>query len=574
MLLRLALAFCCMLVLSGRVLAATVPTTQWLVSQQQPNTPQWLVGSATDAPARVPLGSLWKLWIYSYSVDNQLPDRPYACHAGRTAAVGDEYCCSHAESVSRDMALVRSCGAYFEPQRLQIHAADWQRYWQRQAPQAVWLQHLHNLRPQTSVSVGEILNALSSVPPATIAQTRTALLGRLLQPQWSDVLALQGSGYRFKTFTWAHPQRAGASIGGAAGWLADGSAFWLGGSGGSHQVVQQMSSTLVSHLPLPTSGATMDAQCVVVRYFNRYPIQQLLRSGTGRQTVVTSGILRGDYVVQFGNGQSLPIRSNGTLSVQQVAGQAPEISGRFGLEDYVARVVDREGNAAEIHAARALAVAARSYLLQNAERHQGCLHLADDSRYQRVSPNPPSDAARAIAAYTEGLVLTGSPIRYHLDQTQAGVFGWQDAVVQSRRGIGYMALLKQAYPKASWQLTDRAAQCRRYPEAAQYLMANLPRAERLMAGVAGFEPVKNVSVCLLDYGNPYADQQALNLYVRDWRSQNDRITLWHEYLHLAMRFHPRGSDEGWVERQARQLTDQLGQSATNNTAIRKVRHAQ
>ena len=330
----------------------------------------------------------------------------------------------------------------------------------------------------------------------------------------------------------------------------------------------------MTRLPVPSSAATLDEQCVVVRYFNRYPIKRLTRVGAGEQAAVTSGVLRGDYVVQFSKGQSLPIHANGELSVQQIANQSPEIIGRLGLEDYVARVVDREGDASETHAARALAVAARSYLLQNAELHQGCLHLADDSRFQRVSPNPASSTARAVAAYTEGLVLTGSPIRYHLDQAQAGVFSWQDAVTQSQHGVGYMALLKKAYPNASWQLTDRSQQCRRYPEAAQYLQSNLPRAQQLMADVAGFEALNTINVCLLDYGNPYADQQTLNIYVRDWRSQNDRITLWHEYLHLAMRFHPRGADEDWIEQQARQLTDQLGLMSINNSVTRKVRHAQ
>ena len=214
---RCALIVTCALLLAGRVSAATAPASSWLVSQQQLNTPNWLLGHPRDVPAGVPLGSLWKLWIYTYSVDNHLPEQPYACHAGHGAAAGDEYCCSHSESVTRNMALVRSCGAYFEPQRLHIQSTDWQRYWQRQAPQVTWLHRLQNLKPQTTLPVGEILNGLNSVPTATIAQTRAALLGRLLQPQWSEVLATLGGGYRFKTFTWAHPMLSGASIGGAAG---------------------------------------------------------------------------------------------------------------------------------------------------------------------------------------------------------------------------------------------------------------------------------------------------------------------------------------------------------------------
>jgi len=108
LLLRALLVVSCALLLLGRVHAAPSPAASWLVSQQTANTPNWLLGHAADAPAQVPLGSLWKLWVYSYSVDNHLPDQPYACRAGRGAPEGDEYCCSHSEPVSRDMALVRS----------------------------------------------------------------------------------------------------------------------------------------------------------------------------------------------------------------------------------------------------------------------------------------------------------------------------------------------------------------------------------------------------------------------------------------------------------------------------------
>jgi len=78
----------------------------WIVSQQTPNHPTWLLGDAKQMPARVPLGSLWKLWVYTYSVDQHVADRPYACHAGTQAATGDEYCCT---MMSRSVAMWRWC---------------------------------------------------------------------------------------------------------------------------------------------------------------------------------------------------------------------------------------------------------------------------------------------------------------------------------------------------------------------------------------------------------------------------------------------------------------------------------
>jgi uncharacterized protein YfaQ (DUF2300 family) len=560
--------------------ATSVRPDDWIVSQQQLNTPVWLLGQAHQAPARVPLGSLWKLWVYTYSLDQHLPDHPYACHAGIQAMEGDEYCCSHDESVTRDMALARSCGAYFQPKRLKIQAKDWQQYWQRQAPRVAWLQDLNNFQPQTAMPVDEILNALNSVPPTIVAKTREALLGRLVQPQWSDSLPILGGAYRFKTYTWRDPQVAGAYFGGAAGWLSDGTAFWLGGTGGSHAVVQRLSVPLTRQLPSPTPPQTLDDQCVDVHYFKHYPIQRISRVGDTTNTPVHNGALRGDYRVQFVNQQQLRIHAMGELTVQDEAqnqSSAPQIYGRLSVQDYLARVVVREGDANQTQAARALSIAAHSYLLQNAEFHQGCWQIDDDSRTQRVSPNPPSQAARAVVAFTEGLVLGGSPIYYHQTKAKAGsVLSWQNAVSESQRGVNYIALLKQAYPQASWQLSNDKQQCQPLAVATQYFQHNLPKVQQLMATTVGFESLKQVNICTLDYGHPYADQQALNIYIRDWRTQNDHVTLWHEYLHLAMRFHPKGQDENWIESTARKLTDQLELSDTSfaNNSKRKIRHAQ
>ncbi|WP_410209832.1 DUF2300 domain-containing protein [Aquirhabdus sp.] len=553
--------------------ASNVANQGWIVSQQTLNHPVWLLGDAKQMPARVPLGSLWKLWVYTYSVDQHVPDRPYACHAGTQAATGDEYCCTHDESISRNVALVRSCGAYFQPQRLQIQAKDWQRYWQQQAPDVPWLQDLSRVQPQTQVPVTDILNALNRVPPKVMSLTREALLGRVLQPQWSDVLPNLGGGYRFKTYTWAHPTLAGGYFGGAAGWLADGTAFWLGATGGSHRVVQRLSPMLAERLP--PAITLLDDQCVSVHYFKRYPIAQISRVDDPKIAVL-SGHLRGDYRVLFANQQSLVIRSQGELSVQKPVNQPVQLIGRLGLQDYLARVVDREGSADITQAARALSIAARSYLLQNAEFHQGCLQIDDDSRYQRVSPNPATVNAQRIVAFTEGLSLTGSSIRYHQTKAEEGLLSWQNAVKQAQQGNNYLYILKQAFPKASWQLATDGKQCQPIPEAEQYLQRNLVKVQQRMASVDGFEALKSVNVCRLDYGNPYADQQSLNIYVRDWRSQDDRVTLWHEYLHLALRFHPGGQDEAWIEQQARQLTDDLGLSSFTSTpsTLRKIRHAQ
>ncbi len=541
----------------------------WLASQNsQHNTLQWLAGDAKTAPASVPLGSLWKLFVYHYSIDNGLPDKPYQCHAGKAAAVGDEYCCSQDETITRDVALARSCGAYFAPQRLNIDAKKWQQYWQKQAPEVAWLHNLNNMQPQTQSSVQAILTALQALSPNSVAQSRQALLGRLLQPQWSGVLPSLGGAYRFKTFTWQHPQYAGAYFGGGAGWLADGTVFWLGGTGSSREVLLKAAPTLARRLPISEHKQhKFDEACVAVHYFKRYPIAKISLVGQPKAQV-NSGTLRGQYAVKFSNGNALPIQSNGELSLVNSQGK-PQIWGKLGLQEYVARVVDREAYARQTEAAKALSIAARSYVFQNARFHQGCWQIDDDSRTQRVSPNPASAAAKTVAAMTEDLTLTGSPIYYHQNQSAANTLNWQAAVKRGELGDSYLAMLHEAYPNASWRLNGQAQQCQRLPQAEQYVQQNSAEIQRSVRNIAGFEPVQGLKICQLDYGNPYSDQQTMSMFVRDWRSENDRITLWHEYLHLALRFHPNGGDEDLIESTARQLAQDLVKETD-----RKVRRAQ
>lgn len=541
----------------------------WLASQNsQQSSITWLAGDAKTAPKKVPLGSLWKLFVYNYSIDNGLPDMPYQCRVGKHANVGDEYCCSQDETINRDVALARSCGAYFAPQRLSIDTKHWQQYWQKQAPEVAWLHELSNMQPQTKSSVQEILTALQSMSASSVAQTRQALLGRLLLPQWSEILPSLGGAYRFKTFTWQHPQFAGAYFGGGAGWLADGTVFWLGGTGSSKEVLMKAAPILAQQLPVSKhTQHKFDEACVAVHYFKRYPIDKVTLVGQPKAQL-NSGKLRGQYAVKFSNSNALPINSNGELSLLVSKGKL-QIWGKLGLQEYVARVIDREADASKTQAAKALSIAARSYVFQNARFHQGCWQIDDDSRTQRVSPNPPSAAAKTVAAMTEDLVLTGSPIYYHQNKSAPNTLNWRLAVQRGEVGDSYLEILHEAYPNASWRLNNQSQQCLRLPQAEQYIQQNMKEVQRRASQIAGFEPVKDLKICQLDYGNPYADQQTMSMFVRDWRSENDRITLWHEYLHLALRFHPNGGNEALIEPMARELAQNLAK-----VTDKKIRRAQ
>jgi uncharacterized protein YfaQ (DUF2300 family) len=519
-------------------------------------------GPATPAAATVtPLGSTWKLFVFSYLVAQGIEAPPYRCLAAERRD-DEAYCCDPGEAVTRNDALARSCGPFFEPGRLRINATDWRRFWQRQqAPQ--WLLPLSAMQPATAVPVPQLLAALRHVPDTSRIAAREALLPNSTRD--AALLDAWGSGPRFKTWSWTAPH--GERVGGAAGWLADGAPFWLGGHGTSRSVLvaqagaaaQQWQSRSGAGVSVDVSvDASVDAAglraqpCVVVQMFARYPLRDVL-AANGK--AASDGPLQGRHTVRFANGESLAIQAVPSLSLSNRSG-APKLQARLTLEDYVARVVDREGDARETAAARALAVAARTWLLSNSAQDDGCFAVADDSRAQRVSPNEPSLAARAAAAFTDGLVLVGMPVRYHRDQAAPGVMSWADAVAASRAGVGFQAILRKAYPQAVWAGTGRLADCEPLPEAAAWLREREQRWRARLREHAGFEPhAAQMQVCRLALGAPHSDMRRLQIRLREWHSREGRVTLVHEYLHLAFRHHPRGADEAFVERLAQQLVD-------------------
>jgi len=534
--------------------------------------------STAPLPAAVPLGSTWKLFVYSYLISTGAQEPVYRCERAQREA-GDEYCCDPGESIGRDAALQRSCGAYFAPRRLGLTDANWRRFWSEQDAPA-WLLSLPALQPATTVPPERLLDALQHVPAAGRIAAREALLPNTLREP--ALLAAVGSSPRFKTWSWFDAPKkppgrsqgflapsggltqggrsAGADPerwGGAAGWLADGSPFWLGAPGTGQKVLAREAGRLAEawqgsgQLSGPPEAAALQAQpCVDVRLFARYPLASVKRQG---QPAAPGPLTAGArYALRFANGQSLEIPGQPELLLSA----GPQLQARLPLEDYVARVVDREGDAKETAAARALAVAARSWLRQNAATAGGCLQVVDDSRAQRVSPRPPSDAARAAAAFTAGLVLDGAPIRYRSDGAAPQLMGWREAVAASRAGSSFEALLRDAYPAAVLSGWHDDSDCAPLPLAAAWLGERSPRWGRVLRAEAGYEPPDALpQVCELGQGVPHADPRRGRIFLREWQSREGRVTLIHEYLHLAFRRHPRGQDETYIERLAQQLAD-------------------
>ena len=486
---------------------------------------------------QTPLGSVWKLFVYAWLVDTGAREAAYEC---RGQSKEEVYCCTAGGKIERDQALVKSCGLYFEPARLGISSADWRAYWQtRQAPE--WLLSLPSLQPATRVPVAQLLRTLALLPAQD--QARRVLLDVVLNAADGNVVGELGGRLRVKTWSWLGDRDPASRQGGFAGWTVDGTPIWAGGRGTSQRVLREYGPALAT--VLPPSGAAESGTCVEVSLFSRYPLKRVLSGGR----VAASGPLQGDYRVEFASGNQLDIHSDGELFLLN-----DTLVARLDREEYVARVLQREATAEPAEAAKALAVAIRTYLLQNATRHGDCLSIDDSSQRQRVAPRPASAEARDIAAWTRDLVLAGSTVTYHSDQPGPDKLSWQHAVEQANAGQRYDAILLHAYPRASLSRWDNpVASCEALPAAQDWLQKQRRGWRARLDSEVGYNEVSTFAVCRLAFGRPYVDRERQRLYVRGVLSLQDRLDLTHEYLHLAFEAHPNGQDETYIEGLARHL---------------------
>lgn len=501
------------------------------------NTTQLIAREPLSSSLDTPLGSLWKLFVYAWLVDTGAHEPAYEC---RGQSKEEVYCCTAGGKIERDQALVKSCGLYFEPARLGITADDWRTYWQaRQAPS--WLLDLPSVQPATRVSVADLLKVLSLLPAQN--QMRRVLLDVVLNAADGNVVGELGGRLRVKTWSWLGDQDPQSRQGGFAGWTADGSPIWAGGRGTSQRVLRRYGSALAT--VLPASWPADAGRCVEVGLFSRYPVSRVL-SG---ERVVGSGPLQGDYRVEFANGNALDIHSDGELFLLN-----DKLVARLDREEYVARVLEREARPEPAEAAKALAVAIRTYLLQNATRNGDCLSIDDSSTRQRVAPRPASAESRNIAAWTADLVLAGSTVTYHSDQPGPDKLAWQQAVEQANAGQRYDAILLHAYPRASLSRWDNpVASCEALPAAQDWLQKQRRGWRPRLESETGYNEVSTFAVCKLAFGRPFVDRERQRIYVRGVLSLQDRLDLTHEYLHLAFEAHPNGQDETYIEGLARHL---------------------
>jgi uncharacterized protein YfaQ (DUF2300 family) len=549
-----------------------------------------------DAPGKkpVPLGSLWKLLVYLWLVETKHPAPDYVCTgaSGNSAAARalreeESYCCEPGQGIDRDTALVRSCGLFFSPKRLGIRADAWKKFWGNDGG---LLSELAAMKPETKVAPTELLSVLAGdafghvAPQSQLAraQATNVLLARAFGPNHeTETIRYLGGRLRVKTFSWFLPD--GSRYGGGAGWLVNGTPIWFAGEGTGQQIMARYAKALAAVADeamgeIFAPRAALAPGCVRVRLFARYPLLRVEKPGG---EVARAGVLHGRHIAVFeprpsSEGQNhpqgkhqqeqrrppgqrrplgLPFVANGALVLSMEEGR-PRLDARLSLEDYVARVIDREGDARETEAARALAVVARSYLLNEARAIGNCLVIEDSSRTQRVSPNPPSAAARAVAAFTSGLILSGAPVGYHSDKPGANRMSWKAAVAAGRAGQSWDAILRHALPKADLAAMHDPAgtPCPPFAEAEAWLARQTPGWQRILArDLPGFEAPPAPQICRLAYGRPFSEQDRNRIHLSNLKSAEDRITLAHEYLHLGLAHHPSGHDETLVEDWARKL---------------------
>lgn len=507
---------------------------------------------AFDGSRLVPLGSVWKLFVYVYATDSGIAMPDYHC-GGRLPE--EAYCCDAGQAVGRDDALAQSCGLFFAPERLMLARAPWRQYWTRRlgalpAGDMDWLADPARLTPGRLVRLDALLRALASIPPASRADAEAALLRVVLDGRGAGTVRWFGSRLRVKTFSWHRPGRAAERLGGAAGWLADGTPVWFAGNDSSSGIFEKWGPQLAAALP---PAAAPDSGCVAVEFFRRYPIRSVRGAGGAAQP----GPLNGRYVLRFENGQSLAVQAGGDMTLELDAAGRAQLRGRFGVDEYVARVLDREGSAAEPEAARALAIAARSYLQQNARLAASCQLIADSSATQRVSPNPASKAALAAVRFTSGLVLDGAPVQYRRAAPGPDTLAWTRALELAKGGRRFDAILADAYPGAVLAgAASGGRRCNRLLPNEAWLARALPRWEHVLLALPGYErPAQAPAVCALGSGAPYSEQSRNRIFMRPLATREDRITLAHEYAHLGLRHHPSGQDEAFVEQLARRLAD-------------------
>jgi uncharacterized protein YfaQ (DUF2300 family) len=513
---------------------------------------------------KTPLGSLWKLFLYIFLVENQITPEPYKCTGSDPKEI---FCCKPQKRIDIDQALIKSCGLFFEKVRSDILKNNhdvWRLFWRNEVGLKYgWLTNLNGLRPGEIVNVKEILTSLlktNKLSHATL-RSREVLPEVLISGTAKGAVRLLGSSLKVKTFTWDDPDRIGKFVGGFAGWLNDGSAIWALGKGKGSQVInlrgRQINQKFFGRLN------SFSSNCVRVKFFDRYPISKIVNQKT--KQLSSEGPLEGDHQIFFKNGNTLKFYSTGGLHYKRSKNEI-SVMGLFNINEYVARVLEREISVNPKEAAKAFAILTRTYLINRAQFTDKCFVIPDSSRYQRVSIHNPSDSSLVISNWTDGLILTNiNNIQYHSTTKSHNRISWTFAKKLAKDNLFFDEILKIGYPTGilSVMKSKLSQNCRRLPLIENWLHHRSALWGNRLKMKVGYESPDRVVVCELTLGNPFSDLENNRIFVKSIKTRNDKITIAHEFLHISFKNHPLGNDENFIEKTAIKLVSDIGGSYEN-----------
>jgi uncharacterized protein YfaQ (DUF2300 family) len=490
------------------------------------------------------LGSLSKLYLYSYIKEKNISVAPFTC---KGLLKEESFCCQKGETINLETALKRSCGLFFENRRIGIRSKDWKTFWVNKNIDAPWLLDFKRFGPQSVVTISELLISLQGLSLSTVDEVLRKVTSEGTGVQGFDFF---GSYPRIKTFTWDHPDDGKKFIGGFAGYLPDKTFIFARGEGKSHEVISQVAPALEKHWAF---SGTEETECVRVQFFKSYPFKKLTVLKTAED--VRMGPLKNEkYQVLFKNNKTFEFDGSPELTLTSWEGR-PLLIGKFNLTQYVARVIEREFSPREVKASEALSIVARTYLYQNAKRQTACYDAPDSSSFQRVGASKPSPLAQRIASKTADLLISEKNVMYHSTKSSPGRISWTDAVTLQNQHMTFSQILNVYYPngRVELQTSKNDSQCSELPLAMSWLSKESIKWRRLLLSQYGFELPDGVRICQSTLGSPYLNHESKEIYIEQFSETEDLISIAHEWLHLAFSHHPLGKDEKELDQLARRI---------------------
>ena len=492
--------------------------------------------SISHKDLKTPLGSLWKLLTHIYFLENGETPAPYICEGKSPEEV---FCCVKGKSISFEDALSKSCGLFYEDKLKMIRSSDWKLFWDEKKISYSWIAKSH-LSPSTLIPVDELLATLEKISSLkTFNSLKDHLFPVLTKGTLAGHISELGSSLFMKTWTW-EDQLSGRMIGGAAGWTRDGIPFWIKGDGSSKDVFKHSSQIILDLLP---KNSKIDGTNVTVNFFKRYPIQRVLSLPDKKE--IKFGRMIGNYLIEFKNGNRLRIVADGKLNLTM----NHKMTGLFTSEEYVARVLEREGDVHHPEAAKALSIIIRTYLHKHARQTTQGLEIDDSTLSQRVSPSSAGTQAMNLTGFTNGIILNDDNVHYSTSS-------WQKMKQLASKEMHFNDILSAIFPGNSLKLlTDkRQEECSRIKLAENYLLHALKKWRKTLDRHPGYEEIRNVHICQLRLTRPFSDLKKNRIYLNFDESLEARVTLAHEYLHLGFKHHPATQDEVFIEQLAQQVT--------------------